>query len=137
MAARSQGLGKVTLAPLVLSAISPEERAARLMMEKTEAEKRLREAETRLREAIQELQGKQSEAGEGFREAFSRHPLCPHGDSCVANAVGSLCQSFLLAYGVRVGIGVLLRAFKLVKKKPYYTVLDLKVPALYSGPVTS
>ncbi|KAG0562833.1 hypothetical protein M758_9G079300 [Ceratodon purpureus] len=127
MAARSQGLGKVTLAPLVLSAISPEERAARLMMEKTEAEKRLREAETRLREAILELQGKQSEAGEGFREAFSRHSLCPHGDSCVANAVGSLCQSFLLAYGVRVGIGVLLRAFKLVKKKPYYTVLDLKL----------
>jgi hypothetical protein len=107
------------------------------MMEKTEAEKRLREAETRLREAILELQGKQSEAGESFGEAFSRHSLCPHGDSCVANAVGSLCQSFLLAYGVRVGIGVLLRAFKLVKKKPYYTVLDLKVPALNSGPVTS
>lgn len=128
MAGRSSGPGKVTLAPLVLSAISPEERAARLMFEKSEAEKRLREAENRLREAIQELQSKQSETREGFGDAFSgRHSLCPHGDSCVANAVGSLCQSFLLAYGVRVGIGVILRAFKLIKKKPYYTVLDLKV----------
>lgn len=128
MAGRSSGPGKVTLAPLVLSAISPEERAARLMFEKSEAEKRLREAENRLREAIQELQSKQSETREGFGDAFSgRHSLCPHGDSCVANAVGSLCQSFLLAYGVRVGIGVILRAFKLIKKKPYYTVLDLKL----------
>lgn len=98
------------------------------MLEKAEAENRLREAEARLREAIEELQRKQNETGDGFGVNFSgRHSLCPHGDSCVANAVGSLCQSFLLAYGVRVGIGVLLRAFKLIKKQPYYTVLDLKV----------
>lgn len=128
MAGRANGLVKGTLAPLALTAISPEDRAAKLLQEKAEAEKRLREAETRLREAIQELQNKQNETGDGFGDSFSgRHSLCPHGDSCVANAVGSLCQSFLLAYGVRVGIGVILRAFKLIKKKPFYTVLDLKV----------
>lgn len=131
MASRSQqqALGsKATLAPLVLAAASPQERAARFMLEKAEAESRLREAEARLRDAIEELQRKQNDSSDGFGVNFSgRHSLCPHGDSCVANAVGSLCQSFLLAYGVRVGIGVLLRAFKLVKKQPYYTVLDLKL----------
>lgn len=135
MASRSQqqGLGsKATLAPLVLAAASPQERAARYMLEKAEAESRLREAEARFRDAIEELQRKQNDSSDGFGVNFSgRHSLCPHSDSCVANAVGSLCQSFLLAYGVRVGIGVLLRAFKLVKKQPYYTVLDLKVPHFY------
>jgi hypothetical protein len=121
------GGGAATLGPLVLNAISPEERAARLTLEKVEAENRLKEAEARLREAIEELHFRQTGTTDASSVAFSgRHPLCQHGDSCVANAVGSLCQSFLLAYGVRVGIGVLLRAFKLVKKRPY-SVLDLKV----------
>ncbi|CAM6019236.1 unnamed protein product [Sphagnum balticum] len=121
------GGGAATLGPLVLNAISPEERAARLTLEKEEAENRLKEAEARLREAIEELHFRQTGTTDASSVALSgRHPLCQHGDSCVANAVGSLCQSFLLAYGVRVGIGVLLRAFKLVKKRPY-SVLDLKL----------
>ncbi|BBM98838.1 hypothetical protein Mp_1g16630 [Marchantia polymorpha subsp. ruderalis] len=33
----------------------------------------------------------------------------------------------MLAYNVRVGIGVLLRAFKLARKRPYYSFLDLKL----------
>lgn len=128
MTARSHTLGKATLGPLVLNPVSPEERAARSTLEKAEAAKRVKEAEARLREAIENFHDIPRGTDEGFGVAFSgRHPLCPHGDSCVANAVGSLCQSFLLAYGVRVGIGVLLRAFKLVKKRPFYTVLDLKV----------
>lgn len=40
---------------------------------------------------------------------------------------GNLCQSFLLSYGVRVGIGILLRAFKLVRGHSYSSLLDLKV----------
>ncbi|GJV33305.1 mitochondrial inner membrane translocase subunit [Tanacetum coccineum] len=85
------------------------------------AEQRLREAEERLREAIEELQRRQ-------RRAKMVYPACDHGDetSCVANAIGNLCQSFLLSYGVRVGIGILLRAFKLARRKSYSSLLDLK-----------
>ncbi|XP_058183478.1 uncharacterized protein LOC131301295 [Rhododendron vialii] len=85
------------------------------------AERRFREAEDRLREAIEELQRRQ-------RSARQLHQLpCDHADeSCVANAIGNLCQSFLLSYGVRVGIGILLRAFKLARGKSYSSLLDLK-----------
>ncbi|XP_052186468.1 uncharacterized protein LOC127797526 isoform X2 [Diospyros lotus] len=84
------------------------------------AERRLREAEDRLREAIEELQLRQI-------RARRLQPPCDHSDeSCVANAIGNLCQSFLLAYGVRVGIGILLRAFKLARRKSYSSLLDLK-----------
>ncbi|KAK6926252.1 hypothetical protein RJ641_007971, partial [Dillenia turbinata] len=85
------------------------------------AERRLREAEDRLREAIEELQRRQR------RVACGGQPPCEHADeSCVANAIGNLCQTFLLSYGVRVGIGILLRAFKLVKGQSYSSLLDLK-----------
>ncbi|CAL5343802.1 unnamed protein product [Camellia sinensis] len=84
------------------------------------AERRLREAEDRLREAIEELQRRQ-------RRARRVQPPCDHADeSCVANAIGNLCQSFLLSYGVRVGIGILLRAFKLARGQSYSSLLDLK-----------
>ncbi|KAM0014325.1 putative transmembrane protein [Helianthus debilis subsp. tardiflorus] len=84
------------------------------------AEHRLREAEERLREAIEELQRRQ-------RRAKMLHPPCDHADeSCIANAIGNLCQSFLLSYGVRVGIGILLRAFKLARRKSYSSLIDLK-----------
>ncbi|XP_058085020.1 uncharacterized protein LOC131232651 [Magnolia sinica] len=83
-------------------------------------ERRIREAEDRLREAIEELQRRQ-------RHARGRYPPCEHADeSCVANAIGNLCQSFLLSYGVRVGIGILLRAFKLARRQSYASLLDLK-----------
>ena len=86
------------------------------------AERRFQEAEERLREAIEDLQRRQRHA-RGFH-----HPSCDHPDeSCVANAIGNLCQSFLLSYGVRVGIGILLRAFKLVRRQSYSSLLDLKV----------
>ncbi|XP_075500682.1 uncharacterized protein LOC142539256 isoform X1 [Primulina tabacum] len=85
------------------------------------AEHRLREAEERLKEAIKDLQRRHIGAPGGL------HPPCDHADeSCVANAVGNLCQSFLLSYGIRVGIGILLRAFKLVRLKSYSSLLDLK-----------
>ncbi|PSS32451.1 Transmembrane protein like [Actinidia chinensis var. chinensis] len=84
------------------------------------AERRLREAEDRLREAIEELQRRQ-------RSARRLHPPCDHADeSCVANAIGNLCQTFLLSYGVRVGIGILLLAFKLARGQSYSSLLDLK-----------
>nr|XP_016511562.1 PREDICTED: uncharacterized protein LOC107828711 [Nicotiana tabacum] len=84
------------------------------------AERRLREAEERLREAIGELQRRQ-------RRARGLYPPCDHADeSCVANAIGNVCQSFLLSYGVRVGIGILLRAFKLARGQSYSSLLDLK-----------
>ncbi|XP_057970852.1 uncharacterized protein LOC131159730 [Malania oleifera] len=85
------------------------------------AERRLQEAEERLREAIEELQRRQ-------RLARGLHPPCGHADesSCIANAIGNLCQSFLLSYGVRVGIGILLRAFKLVRRRSYSSLIDLK-----------
>ncbi|CAA2971440.1 Mitochondrial import inner membrane translocase subunit Tim17 Tim22 Tim23 family isoform 1 [Olea europaea subsp. europaea] len=84
-------------------------------------ERPLREAEERLREAIEDLQIRQRRAKGGLQ-----HP-CDHADeSCVANAVGNLCQSFLLSYGIRVGIGILLRAFKLARVKSYSSLLDLK-----------
>ncbi|KAL0304956.1 UNVERIFIED_CONTAM: hypothetical protein Sangu_2495500 [Sesamum angustifolium] len=85
------------------------------------AERRLREAEQRLKEAMEELQRRQRGSPENL------HPPCDHADeSCVANAVGNLCQSFLLSYGIRVGIGILLRAFKLARLKSYSSLLDIK-----------
>ncbi|GFY82011.1 mitochondrial import inner membrane translocase subunit Tim17/Tim22/Tim23 family protein [Actinidia rufa] len=84
------------------------------------SERRLREAEDRLREAIEELQRRQ-------RSARRIHLPCDHADeSCVANAIGNLCQTFLLSYGVRAGIGILLRAFKLARGQSYSSLLDLK-----------
>ncbi|KAK8522538.1 hypothetical protein V6N13_115505 [Hibiscus sabdariffa] len=80
--------------------------SARLLVDNAEAERRLREAEDRLREAMDELHRRQRTA------ACGDSPPCDHADdSCVANAIGNLCQSFLLSYGVRVGIGILLRGF--------------------------
>jgi hypothetical protein len=93
----------------------------------TAAARRLREEE-RLREAIDELHRNQG-GGDG-KEAEERHGEwgCGHeGESCAAYAAGNLCQSFLLSYGVRVGIGILLRAFKLARRKSYASLLDLKV----------
>uniref|UniRef100_A0A7N0TBP9 Transmembrane protein 135 N-terminal domain-containing protein n=2 Tax=Kalanchoe fedtschenkoi TaxID=63787 RepID=A0A7N0TBP9_KALFE len=85
------------------------------------AERRLREAEERLREALEELQLRQMRAAQGL------DPPCHHADdSCVANAVGNLCQTFLLSYGVRAGIGILLRAFKLARGQSLRSILDLK-----------
>lgn len=94
-----------------------------LLQDNSEAERRLREAEERLRDAMAELQRRQRSAARG-----SNAELCDHADvSCVANAIGNLCQSFLLSYGVRVGIGILLRAFKLARGHSYSSLLDLKV----------
>lgn len=94
-----------------------------LSQDSSEAERRLREAEERLRDAMAELQRRQRSAARG-----SHAELCDHADvSCVANAIGNLCQSFLLSYGVRVGIGILLRAFKLARGQSYSSLLDLKV----------
>jgi hypothetical protein len=45
----------------------------------------------------------------------------------VANAIGNLCQSFLLSYGVRVRVGILLLAFKLARRQSYSSLLNLKV----------
>lgn len=93
------------------------------------AARRLRKAEERLREAIEELHRHQGDGGEG-KEGEERHGDwgCGHeGESCAAHAAGNLCQSFLLSYGVRVGIGILLRAFKLARRKSYASLLDLKV----------
>ncbi|GMI75675.1 hypothetical protein like AT5G51150 [Hibiscus trionum] len=95
--------------------------SARLSADSAEAERRLREAEERLREAIEELQRRQRTVASGD------DPPCDHADdSCVANAIGNLCQTFLLSYGVRVGIGILLRAFKLARGQSYSSLLDLK-----------
>ncbi|RZC69253.1 hypothetical protein C5167_034115 [Papaver somniferum] len=97
------------------------------------AEDRLREAEDRLREAIEELQRRQRR-NRGLHECA---PPCEHADeSCIAHAIGNLCQTFLLSYGVRVGIGILLRAFKLARRQSYSSLLDLKVclPFVYSFP---
>ncbi|XP_037477005.1 uncharacterized protein LOC119354380 [Triticum dicoccoides] len=89
------------------------------------AARRLREAEERLREAIQELHqshGRDEEAAKG-----GGWGCCVHqGESCAAHAAGNLCQTFLLSYGVRVGIGILLRAFKLARRRSYASLLDLK-----------
>ncbi|KAH9616702.1 hypothetical protein KSS87_003865 [Heliosperma pusillum] len=62
------------------------------------AESRLREAEERLKEAIDELHRRQQTAASG-----AHFPPCDHPDteSCLAHAIGNLCQSFLLSYGVR------------------------------------
>ncbi|XP_042373809.1 uncharacterized protein LOC121967567 [Zingiber officinale] len=91
------------------------------------AERRLQEAEKRLREAIEELQRhhnarRSDESGCGG----DMLPCCDHDDSCIAHAIGNLCQSFLLSYGVRVGIGILLRAFKLARRQSYSSIIDLK-----------
>ncbi|GJN13260.1 hypothetical protein PR202_ga31612 [Eleusine coracana subsp. coracana] len=97
------------------------------------AARRLREAEERLREAIEELHRHQGGGGEG-KEGEEHHGDwgCGHdGESCAAHAAGNLCQSFLLSYGVRVGIGILLRAFKLARRKSYGSLLDLKVSSLF------
>ncbi|KAK9699114.1 hypothetical protein RND81_08G153600 [Saponaria officinalis] len=91
------------------------------------AERRLREAEERLKDAIEELQRRQQRRAEvAARGGY--FPPCDHHDneSCVAHAIGNLCQSFLLSYGVRVGIGILLRAFKLARGQSYSSLLDLK-----------
>jgi len=90
----------------------------------SDAERRLLEAEERLREAIEELHSRNAVRGP--------YPPCDHGpdESCAAHAIGNLCQTFLLTYGVRVGIGILLRAFKLAKGKSYSSLLDLKVDCL-------
>ncbi|CAL9228805.1 unnamed protein product [Arabidopsis halleri] len=93
-----------------------------LSQDSSEAERRLQEAEERLRDAMAELQRKQRSVARG-----SHAELCDHADVfCVANAIGNLCQSFLLSYGVRVGIGILLRAFKLARGQSYSSLLDLK-----------
>jgi len=98
------------------------------------AARRLREAEERLREAIEELHRHQGGAGKGEGEGEGEEQRdgewgCGHeGESCAAHAAGNLCQSFLLSYGVRVGIGILLRAFKLARRRSYGSLLDLKVP---------
>ncbi|CAA6667015.1 unnamed protein product [Spirodela intermedia] len=91
------------------------------------------EAAARLREAIEELhrhhhhhhhhhRGKSGNSSEEANVLDCDHP----GESCTAHAVGNLCQSFLLSYGVRVGIGILLRAFKLARRQSYSSILDLK-----------
>ncbi|KAK1304944.1 hypothetical protein QJS10_CPB11g00250 [Acorus calamus] len=88
------------------------------------SERRLTEAEERLREAIEELQRRQRR----LRGLQRPCPACDHEEetSCVTNAIGNLCQSFLLSYGTRVGIGILLRAFKLARRQSYSSLLDLK-----------
>uniref|UniRef100_A0A2N9FBY3 Uncharacterized protein n=1 Tax=Fagus sylvatica TaxID=28930 RepID=A0A2N9FBY3_FAGSY len=107
------------------------------LQDNADAERRLREAEDRLREAIEELQRRQRKIGaaRGPNPNSPQHkhqhspPCCDHAayePSCVANAIGNICQSFLLSYGVRVGIGILLRAFKLARRHSYSSLLDLK-----------
>ncbi|KAE9612122.1 putative transmembrane protein [Lupinus albus] len=96
-----------------------------------DAERRLREAEERLRDAIHELQLRQRRAAAAqhhYENNKLDSPPCDHGpdESCVAHAIGNLCQTFLLSYGVRVGIGILLRAFKLARGQSYSSLLDLK-----------
>ncbi|KAK4838961.1 hypothetical protein QYF36_017854 [Acer negundo] len=86
----------------------------------------------RLREAIEELQRRQhsrpNAAGYCPDAIPVSHLPCHHAsdESCVANAIGNLCRSFLLSYGVRVGIGILLRAFKLARRQSYSLLLDVK-----------
>ncbi|KAK4740667.1 hypothetical protein SAY87_024255 [Trapa incisa] len=109
----------------------PPPNASPLVDDSSDAESRLLEAEERLRDAIEELQRRQRRAAEcsGAGGRLPRlHPPCHHSpdESCAANAIGNLCQSFLLSYGVRVGIGILLRAFKLAKGQSYSSLLDLK-----------
>ncbi|CAL0316751.1 unnamed protein product [Lupinus luteus] len=97
----------------------------------SDADRRLREAEERLRDAIHELQLRQRRAAAAQHHHENNkldYPPCDHGpdESCVAHAIGNLCQTFLLSYGVRVGIGILLRAFKLARGQSYSSLLDLK-----------
>lgn len=99
----------------------------------SDPERRLREAEERLRDAIEELQRRQRRAAAHAHHLHHNNhldsPPCDHSpdESCIAHAIGNLCQTFLLSYGVRVGIGILLRAFKLVRRQSYSSLLDLKV----------
>ncbi|PQM38936.1 uncharacterized protein Pyn_38527 [Prunus yedoensis var. nudiflora] len=94
-------------------------------LDSSDADRRLREAEDRLRDAIEELQRRQRSAAARGPQHL---PPCDHAsdESCIAHAIGNLCQSFLLSYGVRVGIGILLRAFKLARRQSYSSLLDLK-----------
>ena len=106
------------------------------LVDNCDAERRLREAEERLRDAIEELQRRQRRAASHAQQ--HRHvdsPPCDHGpdESCLAHAIGNLCLTFLLSYGVRVGIGILLLAFKLVGGQSYSSLLDLKVSSLKFG----
>ncbi|CAN6486804.1 unnamed protein product [Victoria cruziana] len=90
------------------------------------AQRRTREAEEILREALRRQSERRQPADGGFH-ASSTHRCDRHPDeSCIAHAVGNLCQSFLLSYGVRVGVGILLRAFKLARGHSYSSLLDLK-----------
>ncbi|MQL68582.1 hypothetical protein Taro_000815 [Colocasia esculenta] len=90
------------------------------------AEQRLREAEERLREAIEELNRRRQRRRQSGGDECDA-PACDHaGESCAAHALGNLCQTFLLSYGVRVGIGILLRAFKLARRQSYSSLIDLK-----------
>ncbi|XP_031502668.1 uncharacterized protein LOC116265854 [Nymphaea colorata] len=90
------------------------------------AQRRAREAEELLREALRRQSERPQPPDRGL-PASSTHRCDRHPDeSCVAHAVGNLCQSFLLSYGVRVGVGILLRAFKLARRHSYSSLLDLK-----------
>ena len=62
-----------------------------------------------------------------LRNVGGRHCLCLHSDSCVAHAIGNATASFLLGYGVRVGVGILLRAFRLIREGSFRSLLDLQV----------
>lgn len=119
--------------PSLSSSPSPSlQRSSDSSTQDSEAERRLREAEDRLREAIEELQRRQRKVaacGSHHHQSREQPPPCDHAayeSSCVANAIGNLCQTFLLSYGVRVGIGILLRAFKLARRQSYSSILDLK-----------
>ncbi|KAK8454993.1 hypothetical protein SEVIR_4G064201v4 [Setaria viridis] len=50
-----------------------------------------------------------------------------------AGAPRDWSQSFLLSYGVRVGIGILLHAFKLVRRRSFGLLLDLDIPIVDCG----
>ncbi|XP_023549889.1 uncharacterized protein LOC111808251 [Cucurbita pepo subsp. pepo] len=118
--------------PPFSSPSSPSLNRSTSSIQNSEAENRLREAEDQLREAIEELQRRQRKVaacGSHHHQTREQPPPCEHAayeSSCVANAIGNLCQTFLLSYGVRVGIGILLRAFKLARRQSYSSILDLK-----------
>ena len=64
---------------------------------------------------------------QALRNVGGRHCLCLHSDSCMAHAIGNATASFLLGYGVRVGVGILLRAFRLMREGSFRSLLDLQV----------
>ncbi|KAK3226799.1 hypothetical protein Dsin_006661 [Dipteronia sinensis] len=88
----------------------------------SDEEHRLRDAEELPREAIKELQGRQGSrpdaAGSCPGGISVSHLPCHHAidELCMANAISNLYQSSLLSYVVRVGIGILFRAFKLARR---------------------